>query len=242
MAHRSNLYYEPLAKLGIVNLERAFKWLGGALFVGAIVWTALWYALVLGQPHGWSGWGPPAYDALLFSVFAAHHSLFAREGLKAALARRLPEQLLRSVYVWTASALLILVSVFWQTVGGEVYRHIGAAWWLHAAVQLIGVWMIARSVGAIDPLELAGIRAGSPGRLQMTGPYRLVRHPLYLGWMLGVCGPAQLTGDRLAFAAITSLYLVMAMPWEERALERALGAQYASYKQQVRWKLVPYVF
>ena len=102
--------------------------------------------------------------------------------------------------------------------------------------------MIARSVGAIDPLELAGIRAATPAGPQTRGPYGVVRHPLYLGWMLIAFGPAQLTGDRLAFAAMTSLYLVMAIPWEERALERAFGAQYATYKQRVRWRLVPYVF
>jgi protein-S-isoprenylcysteine O-methyltransferase Ste14 len=100
-------------------------------------------------------------------------------------------------------------------------------------------------VRAIDPLELAGIRrpgTAGPSALQITGPYRLVRHPLYLGWMLIVFGAAHMTGDRLAFASITSLYLVIAIPWEERSLERAFGDAYRRYQVDVRWRAIPYVF
>ena len=61
-----------------------------------------------------------AFDAALFAVFAFHHSVFARESVKAHLARVLPERLLRSFYVWTASLLLLLVLASWQPVAGEV--------------------------------------------------------------------------------------------------------------------------
>src|SRR5439155_1639909 len=100
----------------------------------------------------------------------------------------------------------------------------------HAAVQLAGLWLIARSVAHIDPLELAGIRASrGSSSLQIGGPYRLVRHPLYLGWMIAVFGTAHMTGDRLAFAAISSLYLVIAVPWEERSLMQSFGNDYRYY-------------
>ena len=103
--------------------------------------------------------------------------------------------------------------------------------------------MIALSVRAIDALELAGIRRDArDGELQAGGPYGLVRHPIYLGWMLIVFGSAHMTGDRLAFAAVTSLYLAIAIPWEERALETAFGDRYQRYKQQVRWRVVPYIY
>ena len=91
---------------------------------------------------------------------------------------------------------------------------------------------------------MAGIRspsAGNPPTLQEKGPYRWVRHPLYLGWMLATFGAAHMTADRLAFAAISSVYLLMAMPWEERSLERAFPDHYPRYRQRVRWKLIPYV-
>jgi len=51
-----------------------------------------------------------------------------------------------------------------------------------------------------------------------------------------------MTGDRVLFAAMTSLYLVVAIPWEERSLERTFGEAYARHKRQVKWRVVPYVY
>jgi protein-S-isoprenylcysteine O-methyltransferase Ste14 len=103
--------------------------------------------------------------------------------------------------------------------------------------------MIAASVGAIDPLELAGIRSRSlSSGISARGPYRLVRHPLYLGWMLAVFGPATMTFDRLVFAGLTTIYLIVAVPWEERSLERAFGSEYERYKARVRWRIIPFIY
>jgi methanethiol S-methyltransferase len=225
-------------------LERAFVWAGGALFVVALSITAWWYALRFGADRAPTGWTSIAIDGLLLSVFALHHSAFAREPIKKRLARLIPTRLLRSVYVWVASALLILMDFLWQPVGGIIYHVNGWSAWLFAFVQLTGVWLIAQSVRAIDPLELAGIRNPkmTDEELQTGGVYRIVRHPLYFGWLLTVFGAAHMTGDRLTFAVLTTAYLVVAMPWEERSLEREFGTSYRRYKQDVRWKILPYVY
>jgi protein-S-isoprenylcysteine O-methyltransferase Ste14 len=217
------------------------------LFVSSLALTGWAYALWFARSAPWAGWAPLVVNLILLSVFAAHHSLFARSWMKTRLTRAFPDRLLRAVYVWVASLLLILVCLLWRPIGGDVYeapyRWIAV---IHAVVQLSGVWLIARSVRAIDALELAGIRSARPvsggDSLQISGPYRLVRHPLYLGWILIVFGTAHLTGDRLAFAAITTLYLLVAIPWEERSLEEAFGAAYERYKARVRWRVVPYVY
>lgn len=228
-------------------LERLFVWLGGGLFVTALALTGWSYALWLGRPQPWAGWAPVIFNLGLVSIFALHHSLFARTRMKALLAALWPERLLRSLYVWIASVLLVLVCLFWRTIGGEVY-HAPQSWLtiVHALAQLTGVWLIARSVRAIDALELAGIRPARPvsaaDTLQVSGPYRLVRHPLYLGWILIVFGAAHLTGDRVAFAAMTTLYLLVAIPWEERSLEEAFGAAYVRYKERVPWRVLPFVY
>jgi protein-S-isoprenylcysteine O-methyltransferase Ste14 len=222
--------------------ERVFVWLGGVVFVGSLGFCAYCYSVRWAVPHRGD---PPAvaFDAVLFSMFAMHHSVFARTRAKDWLSRLVPERLLRSVYVWIASLLLVTVCAAWMPIGGEVYRHAG---WLgvpHALAQLVGIWLIARSVRTIDALDLAGIRGQSASEgLQTAGPYRLVRHPLYLGWVLAVFGPALMTADRLAFAAITTAYLVIAIPWEERSLRAAFGNDYERYTRLVRWRLVPYVF
>ena len=232
--------------------ERAFVWVGGALFVGSLALWAWWYLVWLAQSRRWAGWRPLAYDAVLFTVFAAHHSLFARDGAKRLLSA-IPRRLMRSVYVWIASALLVAVCLLWQPIGGDLYRSQNLAASALAVVQLAGALIIARAVARIDPLELSGIRvveasdaasspAAGPGPLQITGPYRWVRHPIYLGWMLIVFGAPQMTGDRFAFAVISSLYLIVAVPWEERSLMQSFGEEYARYKRQVRWRVVPYVY
>ncbi len=69
-----------------------------------------------------------------------------------------------------------------------------------------------------------------------------MRHPLYLGWTLVVFGAAAMTGDRLGFAAITTLYLMLAIPWEERSLRAAFGSDYERYIRQVRWRMIPFIY
>ena len=123
------------------------------------------------------------------------------------------------------------VTLIERPVGGDMYDVTGWRAFMHATAQLAGVWIIAASARAIDPLELAGIRTQQTREsLQITGPYRWVRHPLYLGWMLALFGTAHMTGDRLTFAAITSVYLVIAVPWEERSLRQSFGAAYKDRK------------
>jgi methanethiol S-methyltransferase len=233
--------------------SRVFVWLGGGLFVTSLAVCVYFYLVVWGRPsiglHDVSAitWSFPSVafvtDALLLTLFAVHHSVFAREQVKLVLARVIPEHLLRSFYVWVASVLLILVCLFWVPVGGDLYHATGWRALPFVAVQLTGVWVIALAVRGIDPLELAGIRReAARGPLQVRGPYTLVRHPLYFGWVLAVFGAAHMTGDRLAFAAITTLYLVIAIPWEERSLVRSFGEDYARYARAVRWRIVPFIY
>jgi protein-S-isoprenylcysteine O-methyltransferase Ste14 len=59
---------------------------------------------------------------------------------------------------------------------------------------------------------------------------------------MAVFGTAHMTGDRLAFAAITTGYLMVAVPWEERALVNTFGDEYRAYQRRIRWRIVPYVY
>jgi protein-S-isoprenylcysteine O-methyltransferase Ste14 len=225
---------------------RVFVWLGGALFVASLTCCAWWYARVLARPMPAAGWPPILADLALVTIFALHHSVFAREHAKRWLARLVPPELLRSTYVWVASVLLILVCWLWRPIGGDLYHSTGPRAVAHAVIQLAGIWFIARAVGTIDALELSGIRAASHDAVtdgvQTSGPYRWVRHPVYFGWVLTVFGAAHMTGDRLAFAAFTTLYLILAIPWEERSLLRSFGEDYARYTRAVRWRMIPFIY
>jgi protein-S-isoprenylcysteine O-methyltransferase Ste14 len=196
-----------------------------------------------GAGGGLVDWAAIGIDALLFSVFAAHHSLFARTGAKTLLSRAVPERLLRSTYVWIASMLFLAVMASWRPIGGLAYEATGPLAIVLMGIQMSGLALTAWSVGAIDALDLAGIRTGPERQsLQVRGPYLIVRHPLYLAWVLMVFGAVQMTGDRAVFAIVSSLYLVLAIPWEERSLRASFGDAYARYAERVRWRIVPGVY
>jgi len=69
-----------------------------------------------------------------------------------------------------------------------------------------------------------------------------VRHPIYLGWMLVVFGAPTMTTNRMLFAAVSSCYLLVAIPWEERSLVAEFGEAYRAYRRQVRWRILPGVW
>ncbi len=158
----------------------------------------------------------------------------------------IPRHLERSFYVWVASLLLLGVLFWWEALPGRAYQHQG---WLavpHWLVVAAGVWLTARATGVIDPLQLAGIRqvtgGGRDDRFQVVGPYHLVRHPIYLGWILIVFGIPDMTWTRFTFAAVSSAYLAAAIPFEERTLVETFGQTYREYQRNVRWRLVPGVW
>jgi protein-S-isoprenylcysteine O-methyltransferase Ste14 len=231
------------------SLPRAplLAWLGGAVFVaslGFFVWTFFdrFGRVPADGPRVW----PVLVDLALFGGFALHHSVLARSGAKRWLMRRVPAHLERSLYVWVASLLFVAVCALWRDVPGAAYRHAGLWAVPHWIAVGLGAWLIMRSTGVIDPLDLAGIRQASraqtPPGFRVVGPYHLVRHPIYLGWLLLVFGVPHMTATRLAFAAISSAYLVVAIPFEERSLIETFGDEYRRYQQLVRWRLIPGVW
>jgi methanethiol S-methyltransferase len=226
---------------------RATVWLGGAAFVVSLVSTLGTFYLGMGPAPGEVNGAWAAFvDVLLFSAFALHHSLFARPVVKRWLTRRVPVHLERSVYVWTASALLLAVVAGWQPLPGRAYRHDGWAALPHWTIVLAGAWLILRATRVIDALQLAGIRQGLgttlDDRFQVVGPYHLVRHPIYLGWILMVFAVPDMTWTRFTFAAVSSAYLLIAIPFEERGLVEAFGEAYVQYQRTVRWRIVPGVW
>lgn len=227
---------------------RLFAWMGGGLFALALVRLVDFYAVRLASADARDAGHPlraVLLDVTLFGVFALHHSLLARPRVKAAVATLVPARAERAVYVWVASLLLLLVCEGWQSVPGVVYDVPGWGRGMLYGVQMGGVALSLGAVRAIDALTLAGIRPLTSPRqdaIQMVGPFRWVRHPIYLGWLLMVFGTPLMTVNRLLFAVISTSYLILAIPWEEQSLVAAHGDQYRAYQQAVRWRLLPGVW
>ena len=244
---------------------RAFVWGGALLFAVSLGYFLFTYAFTFGETQQSSPAAPAiVWDLALFTVFALHHSVFARERVRALVARTVPAPLERSFYVWVASLLLIVVCALWRPLPGIVWSIDAPAGWLLYIVMGVGVWLSIRSAGLIDVWELAGVRPwlgrpeGRPrpsaathtsveadleaGPFKTTGPYGLVRHPIYLGWFLMVLGVPRMTGTRLTFAVVSCAYLLIAIPLEERTLRHTTGGKYDEYCRLVRWKLVPGIY
>lgn len=235
---------------------RVVAWIGAALFAGSLGYFAYFHAVLLGRPaHEAPGGqtGAAVWNIALFLAFALHHSLLARTGAKAWLTRLIPPRLERSAYVWIASLLFLAVCLLWQPLHGIVWRVDGPGRILLYTVQVIGVVLTLRSAALIDIWDLAGVaqvtrgglttpRQDDPLIFKTSGPYGWLRHPIYLGWVLIVFGAPTMTAGRALFAAISTLYLLVAIPLEERSLVREHGEVYQRYQQQVRWKLLPGVW
>jgi protein-S-isoprenylcysteine O-methyltransferase Ste14 len=232
------------------GVARAFAWGGTLLFFASLSFFLYSYAVRFGEQ------GPAARETdttwaivvnvLLFTAFALHHSIFARAGVRAWMARLVPAYLERSWYVWIASVLFIVVCLLWQPVPGTAWRAQSPWLWVALAAQACGIWLTLHSAAIIDILELSGVRQLSavdgPMVFKTSGPYGWVRHPIYTGWFLLVFGAPTMTMTRLVFAVISSAYLLIAIPYEERSIRAASGGAYEGYAKQVRWKLIPGIY
>lgn len=225
-----------------------FAWTGAVLFAVSLLHFAWRFFGPFGAPVPEAAAGPAvAANIALFTAFAMHHSVLARSGVKAALTRVIPPDIERATYVWVASLLFIVVCAAWQPVPGIYWNVTGGAAWALRALSLVGAWLTLHSAAMLDVFDLAGTRPFMASRPQATelkahGPYGLVRHPIYLAWLFLVWTPTTMTGTRLVFAAVSTFYLVVAIPFEERSLRHTLGPAYAAYAARVRWRMVPFLY
>jgi methanethiol S-methyltransferase len=239
---------EPAAAARPGSLALAFVWTGAALFVVSLGSFLYLHATAWGVEAYGDRWRPVLADIALFTVFALHHSLLARTGAKRLVTSVLPPWLERSVYTWVASGLFLLACVEWRPVPGVLYALPGPWRLLGHAAQMAGLIFTMRGTAALDALDLAGVRQVLEARhlapprhvpLRTDGVFGLVRHPLYFGWVLLVFGTPTMTGTRLVFAAVSTLYLAIAVPFEERSLTEVFGHAYGDYQRRTRWRIVP---
>jgi methanethiol S-methyltransferase len=188
-------------------------------------------------------------DLALLALFAVQHSVMARPAFKRMWTRIVPEPVERSTYVLASSLALILLFWLWRPLGGVVWdvgHPLGRAV-LHAGF-VFGWLLVLVATFLINHFDLFGLRQvwlhlrGRPYRplpFKTPGPYRLVRHPLYVGWFFAFWSTPTMTATHLLFAVMTTAYILVAIRFEERDLVAA-HPEYASYRARVPM-LVPAV-
>jgi protein-S-isoprenylcysteine O-methyltransferase Ste14 len=236
----------------------AIAWAGTAAFAASLLWFLYSYQVRFEDPAvPTASRVPTASDSataavlvnlLLFSLFAVHHSVLARTGAKRYVHALAPPELERSLYTWVASVLFAAICWWWRPVPGTLYRLDGAARMLALALQVAGLALTIHASRLLDVLDLSGVRpvqraadTAPPQHvpLKTDGLYGLVRHPLYFAWALFVFAAPDMTATRFTFAAISTLYLALAIPLEERALVATFGRAYEDYRRKVRSRMLP---
>lgn len=230
----------------IRRVKQPFRWSGALVFLLSLLSMPAMYLFRWGVPAPASDRAAvnAITDVTLFTIFALHHSIMARTGAKRWIMRIAPADLERSIYVWIASLLFLGVCLMWQPLPGLVWQTRGPAVMLYI-VQAFGIVLTIAAARVVGVWELAGVKQpdlSQPIEFKAEGPFGLVRHPIYLGWVLMVFATPTMTMTRLLFAVVSTVYLIAAIPLEERLLVDNFGDKYRAYQQQMRWRLIPGVW
>ena len=190
-----------------------------------------------------------ATNAGLLMLFAVQHSVMARPWFKERWTRLVPTPIERSTYVLFSSLALILLFWQWRPMGGQIWSvsdPVGriVLWTLFA----FGWGLVLVATFLINHFDLFGLRqvwlylVGRPYTslgFAAPGPYRLVRHPLYVGWFFAFWMTPTMTVGHLVFAIATTAYILLAIQFEERDLAIFHGHAYEDYQRRVPM-LIPF--
>jgi len=184
-----------------------------------------------------------AVNLALIAMFGLQHSVMARQGFKRAWTRVVPRQAERSIYVLAASTVLIILFLLWRPIPILVWDATGTAlelplWALFAAGWLI----VLLSTFLLNHFELFGLqqawfhlRGRTAAEPQLRQPlfYRWVAHPLYSGFFLAFWSHPRMTAGHLLLATGMSVYMLIAIRYEERDLRALFGTAYDEYRAGV---------
>jgi len=182
-------------------------------------------------------------DVALIALFGVQHSVMARQGFKRWWTKVVPWAAERSVYVLMASAALILLMALWRPIDAVVWsvtapmasNLIQAVFWAGWATVLLSTFLI-------NHFELFGLqqawlnmlgRQAEPHKFHQPLLYKWVRHPLYLGFFLAFWATPQMTAGHLLLAIGVSVYMLIAIRYEERDLVDYFGKDYEDYRERV---------
>lgn len=187
-------------------------------------------------------WVALLVNSLLLGAFAVQHSVMARPGFKRWITRFIPKAAERSTYTLISSLLLIALFAHWEPIGGVVWQvddPIGRA--VLYGLFGFGWTLVLVATFLINHFDLFGLRQvwlhligreHSQLKFGTPGPYKWVRHPLYVGWLFAFWATPTMTVAHLVFALLTTGYILIAIRLEERDL-LAVHPEYKGYRERV---------
>jgi protein-S-isoprenylcysteine O-methyltransferase Ste14 len=190
-------------------------------------------------------------DLLLVALFGLQHSIMARSHFKNWLTRFVPQAAERSSYVLMSGLGIALLVIFWQTPPGMVWQVQQPWLWVLLSTLFVIGWSIAVLASfIINHFELFGLQQAwrsMRGRAQASNVfterslYRIVRHPIQAGTLIGLWATPVMSLSHVILAAAMSAYIFIGLYYEEKDLADNLGADYRDYQQRIP-KLFPSLF
>lgn len=187
-------------------------------------------------------------DGCLSIIFFLQHSTMIRRGTKQKITKFIPEQYHNAFYALTSVIALLLVLIFWQKSPTLIASADRISYWVLRGlfcICLAGFFWGGKSLGSFDTLGVKPLmryiskRPDKPQQITAKGPYRWVRHPLYLFIIILIWLCPVLTLDRLIFNIMWTFWIVIGTYLEDRDLHREFGSQYYEYSSHVPM-LIPY--
>jgi methanethiol S-methyltransferase len=187
-------------------------------------------------------------DAFWSIIFFLQHSILVRPGIKRRLAKFIPEEYYSAFYGFTSGIFLLPVLILWQRSPTLIASADGIMYWILRVLFFLcsaGFFWGSQALGSFDMLGVKRLlrylsnRPGKPQQITAKGPYRWVRHPLYLFMIVLIWAHPVLTLDKLIFNIMWTFWMVIGTHLEDRDLHREFGSQYLRYSSQVPM-LIPY--
>jgi protein-S-isoprenylcysteine O-methyltransferase Ste14 len=180
----------------------------------------------------------------LMILLGLQHSVMARPGFKDAVIKVIPPACERSTYVLLSGVVFFLICFYWQAIVGTIW-HVNSqlARNLLTAIQLFGWALVVASSFVINHFELFGLQqvyyyfVGKPEpspNFTDRFLYKIVRHPLQLGVLIGIWFTATMTMSHLMLSVAMTLYIFVGLYLEEKDLVATLGQDYENYQKRVR--------
>jgi protein-S-isoprenylcysteine O-methyltransferase Ste14 len=181
-------------------------------------------------------------NSFLSIAFFIQHSGMVRKSFKRRSTPLIRENYSGVVFSIASSLLLLLLMVFWQKSNFMIASAHGDLRWLLRLIfglALLGFLWGARSLGSLDTFGTERMRRNvggkttKPTRLLIRGPYRWIRHPLYLFCIVMIWSCPDLTADRLLFNVMWTIWIIVGIILEERDLVSQIGSSYLDYRKNV---------
>jgi len=188
-----------------------------------------------------------AIDLGLITLFSLQHSIMARPGFKRRWTRIIPQHLERSTYVLIGAVMTTLLVAAWQPIEGQLWKVTGGGMIALYSLAAAGYLMVPLCSFLTDHFELFGLRKVAEyafgwlqpkAEFEQRGLYKIVRHPMMVGWIVAFWATPYMTAGHLLFAATMTTYILIAIHFEERDLANKHGQAYREYQARVP-KLVP---